>query len=411
MVSQGVASRRAGVAVMVRAGAAVTVANVVVNALAYVVPLLAARRLAPDSWGALATVMALLAIVTVPSLGLQTAVAVVRSRGGRPANAGRLAVRTAALSGGVVLVATPVLTAALDLPLFAPPLVAALTVPVVLSGWWLGELQGAERFFRFAVGLLFVALARYAGVIAGLLAGADVIGSLIVGAAVAWLAPPVLARLSRGGDPAVTAAAPAVLGVSAVFTATSATLAMLAVSYADLILARHLLAPAASGAYAVGAVLTRGAIWAPQVITQLLLPRLAQGRGRALSAGVGLLGAVGALLVAATVVLPDVAVRLAGGAAYASLADHAVWFAAVGALYAVAFFLLNARIAAGVRRPAVPLWISLGALVTALLTLRPSTVGQTIVISLGAAALATVATGAAVWRDRQRGGTAFVTEP
>jgi hypothetical protein len=147
------------------------------------------------------------------------------------------------------------------------------------------------------------------------------------------------------------------------------------------------------------------------VITQLLLPRLAQGRGRALSAGVGLLGAVGALLVAATVVLPDVAVRLAGGAAYASLADHAVWFAAVGALYAVAFFLLNARIAAGVRRPAVPLWISLGALVTALLTLRPSTVGQTIAISLGAAALATVATGAAVWRDRQRGGTVFVTEP
>jgi hypothetical protein len=421
----GSAAPRGAVAVLLRAGAAVTAANVVVNALAYLVPLLAARRLAPDNWGALATVMALLAIVTVPSLGVQTAVAVARSRGGSVANAGRLAALAAGLSGGAVLLATPLLVPALDLPVAAPPLLAALTVPVVLAGRSLGELQGAERFGRLAVGMLAVAVARYAGVIVGLLAGAGVVGALASGVAVAWLVPPLLARLGRepcapessdrglsgrgrrssGGGPAP---GPQERGgvdglrMAAVFTATSATFAMLAVSYADLILARHLLAPAASGAYAVGAVLTRGAIWAPQVVTLLLLPRLAQGRRHALGAGLGLLGGAGAALVAAAATASDLAVRLAGGARYGDLARHAPWFAALGALYAVAFFLLNARIAAGASRPAAPLWVALGVLAAALLLARPVTVGATLGIALGIAALATAAMGVAVHRDARK---------
>ncbi len=62
------------------AGAAVTVATVVTNALAYVVPMLGARRLTAADLGALATVLALAAIAAVPGFGLQIAVAAHRAR-------------------------------------------------------------------------------------------------------------------------------------------------------------------------------------------------------------------------------------------------------------------------------------------------------------------------------------------
>jgi hypothetical protein len=187
-----------------------------------------------------------------------------------------------------------------------------------------------------------------------------------------------------------------------VFTAASATLAMLVASYADLILARYLLAPEQSGAYAVGAVLTRAAIWAPQVITLLALPRLAQGRGRALWTGLAMVGAVGVVLVVATAGGADLAVRLVGGARYHSLAASAPSFVAVGALYAMTFFLLNAQLAVGARWPAAALWVIVGALLWTAVLIRPSTVGQVVAYSLAAAALSTAAMGIAVIR-RGRG--------
>ena len=418
-----VSAPRGAVGGLLRDGVVVTVANFAVNALAYLVPLLAARSLAPGEWGALATVMALLAIATVPGLGLQLAVAVARARGGSPANAGRLARLTAAATGGVVLLSTPLLAATLHLPVLAAVLLAGLAVPVVLASRWLGELQGAERFPRLAAGMVGLALARYAGIAVGLYVGAGLLGSLAAGVAVAWLAPPVLAYLGRDArttgrpDQAPgTSATSAPLRARAIFTATSGTVAMLAVSYADLILARHLLAADASGAYAVGAVLTRGAIWAPQVFTLLLLPRLAQGRRHALGVGLALVGGAGVALVAATVVAPELAVRLAGGAQYADLAAQAPWFAALGALYALAFFLLNARIAAGAARPATPLWAGLAVLVATLLAIRPTTVGAVVTVALGVAALATAALGLGLRRDLRRRPSveppvAVVTEP
>ncbi|MEV1145669.1 polysaccharide biosynthesis protein, partial [Micromonospora sp. NPDC049799] len=78
------------------AGVAVTVATVLTNALAYVVPVLGARRLTPADLGALATVLALAAIAAVPGFGLQIAVAAHRARQGATGSA-RLAGRTAAL--------------------------------------------------------------------------------------------------------------------------------------------------------------------------------------------------------------------------------------------------------------------------------------------------------------------------
>ncbi|MCW6004084.1 polysaccharide biosynthesis protein [Micromonospora sp. CPCC 205371] len=370
-----------------RAGAVVTGANVVVNLAAYLVPVLGARYLTSDDLGALATAMALFAIATVPGMGLQTAIAVSVARGESPANLGRTSTTTALLCGAPLLLATPLLVAVLDLPLAVPPLIAAMTVPIVLACRPLGELQGRSRFSKLAVGLVVVALGRYAGVVIGLAAGLGLVGSLMVGVAVAWFGLPVVARL--GHSPHVTASGR--LRGGAVFTAASATLAMLVASYADLILARTVLPAAASGAYAVGAVLTRGAIWAPQVITMLALPRLAQGHRRTLVAGLGLVAGAGLALVGLTAAASELAVRVVGGADYLYLTVDAPWFAALGAVYAVIFFLLNAQIAASARWPSAPLWLAVAALPPAILVLGRPSIGSVLACALTVALSAATA--------------------
>ena len=61
-----------------RAGVAVSIAAASANLLAYLVPLLGARTLGAGNLGGIATMMAILAICSVPGLGLQMAVAVAR---------------------------------------------------------------------------------------------------------------------------------------------------------------------------------------------------------------------------------------------------------------------------------------------------------------------------------------------
>ncbi|MFC4146840.1 polysaccharide biosynthesis protein [Micromonospora mangrovi] len=338
------------------------VAGTAGNALAYLVPVLAARRLDAAELGVLATALGLVAIASVPGLGLQLAVAVHHARHGRtPAR--RATVLTAALSGGVLVAATPLLAPALRLPAVVPALLAVTTVAVVLSSRWLGELQGGQRFLRLALGMALLAAGRYGGVIAGLLLGAGLTGSLLVGALVAALAPLLLARLAAGPPPTRPAVPAPALTAAQVVTGCGATLAMLVVSYADLLLARQLLPPAESGAYAVGTVLAKGALWAPQVVTVLALPRLARGDRRSRTVALAVTGACGALLVLASALGGGLAFRLAGGPDYVRLGAHAPAFAAIGALYAVVFVLLNAQVAAGARWPAAPLWVATVALV------------------------------------------------
>ena len=196
----------------------------------------------------------------------------------------------------VLLAGLPVFLVALRLPVLPVLLVTATTVAVVLASRWLGEFQGTKRFGLLALAMSTVAIGRYGGVVVGLVAGAGVTGSLALGAVVGWLLLPglaLLARRSRRSAPAgaVSDGSSGRLTVRAVAGAGGATLAMLATSYADLILARGLLAPDQAGAYAVGAVLTKGALWAPQVVTLLVLPWLAQGSRRALAVALGAVSA------------------------------------------------------------------------------------------------------------------------
>lgn len=399
---------RGSLATLGRAGLAVTAATAAANLLAYLPPVLAARRLAPADLGALAAALALVAIATMPGVGLQTAVAVATARSGAPVAAARQAWLCALTCGAVLLLGTPVLAAALRLPLVLPPLLAAMTVPAVLAGWPLGLLQGSERFGRLAAGTVLLALGRYAGVLLGLAAGLGLTGTFALGALVAWLLPPALRWLpgisagdgSPSGDRATAPATPGVeLRGRSVFTAASASLAILVASYADLILARRLLPPSESGAYAVGAVLTRAAIWAPQVVTIVALPKLVRG-GPALRIGLALVAGCGAVLVTGAALTGDLLIRAVGGTRYATLAHLAPYFVLVGALYALTVLLVNAQLAAGARRPAAGVWAALAVLVVVVAIVRPATVAGLLACSVGAAALSALTTAARWWRRK-----------
>jgi O-antigen/teichoic acid export membrane protein len=406
------------------AGAIVGVASVAVNGLAYLVPVLAARLLPADQLGALAALVGIGAIAAVAGPGLQLASAVRWARQGAVPRAGRVALATAAVTSGVLLLATPALAAALDLPPIQLVLLAVLTFPVVLAGLWLGELQGRQRFGRLAVGMAVLGGARYGGLVIALAGGLGVTAALAVGAGTAWLAIPVLRRLA---DPAGTGSADPVRAQSAdtvraegahtvraesadtvrvegagvavagalagrdVVRAGTATFAMMAISYADLILARHALPAAQAGAYSVGSVLTKGALWAPAVVTVLALPRLARGSRRAMRTALGSVAAIGLALVVAAALFGGLAMRVAGGVSYTHLGRDAAGFAAIGALYALVFVFVNAEIAAGSRFPAAPLWLALGGIVAAV-ELRPvADVAGMLLIAVCTAAATTVA--------------------
>ncbi len=350
-----------------RAGAAVSVASAAANLFAYMVPLLAARTLGAADVGAVAAIMAILSIVAVPGLGLQISVALAVSKHGAVDRVGRLTTTVAALTVVPLILLTPVLASALSLPWPAIPLTGLIAGLVIVGTGRMGVLQGNMRFGALAVGLALVGLARTGGIIAGLLLGLSLTGMLLLGVVVAALAVAPLLRLTAPSAPT-----PGLIRDT--WAATSATLAFFLLSYADLIAARYLLPADVSGEYAVLSVLTKGAIWAPQMFAIVALPFFARNvRGSKLVAGAGV-AIVGGILVLASFLFGPLAVGLAGGPAYEHLAGYAPWFAAIGSVYALVLVLTNSQLASGATAPAAPLWLGFTAFVIAVLTVAQPTI-------------------------------------
>src|SRR5262245_12298594 len=140
-----------------RRGAVVAFAMVGMNVALYVFTVVAARLLGPREYGAFASLMAVLIVVTVIQLGIQATAA--RRISADPAHVGQierevlgLALRTAALVGGLLVLLSPVVDRLLRLDSIGGALVLALTaVPVTYLGGQLGVLQGERRWWPVAI--------------------------------------------------------------------------------------------------------------------------------------------------------------------------------------------------------------------------------------------------------------------
>ncbi len=341
--------------------ALVSLALLGVNMLAYVFTVVAARLLAPEAYGELAALLGVMFIGVVPMTGLQTAAALTLGR--RPDDQRLVTARlhAAMLAGAVTvgavgLLAVGPLVSLLHLqgPSTVLWLVAVL-VPHTLVGGYDGLLQGSGRYGRLAVVTGMFGVLKTGGGVTGLVVGGTPEAALIgmaVGCAVSALLGWVITErpgLARGARPHVLAAA----------RASGALLGLVLLVNLDVLLARHHLPAELAGEYAVASIFAKVAFWLPQGVSVVLLPRLANARGRRrlLPAAVALVASSGIVLTALTAVLGARALPLVGGEEYGAALGGATWvFALLGTLLALAQLLLYSGIAAADRVAAVAVW-------------------------------------------------------
>jgi O-antigen/teichoic acid export membrane protein len=372
--------RRAGAAGLAGPGAVLAVASLGANVLAYVLVVALGRALTPVDFGAVAALLNLTVIGAVPGLALQLvaarAVATGAGRGQvRPVL--RLALVTGLVLAGLVTVASPVLREVLHLGgVTAALAVGATLVPMTVTFAVQGLLQGEERFGRLSLVYLAVAVPRFAAGAGAAALGAGVDGVMTATlAASALSAVAALAVLHGAGLLArpVDAAALTPPSWRDVVRSGTATAGLLVLVHVDVLLARAVLPPVASGVYAAGAVFAKAAFWGPQFVSTLLYARMTvQASRRAVVAAAATVTALLGLGVVAVAALGGSwLVGLLLGERYAGLGRGAAVFAALGTALAVVQVLVYAAVAVGDRRLAAATWAGTGLVVAAVLVARP----------------------------------------
>ena len=356
--------------------AVLAASTLLANVLAYALYLVLARALSPDDLGAVAALLNLTVISGVLALALQlvaarhVATATGRTSGGTTASApdvdAAASTEASALATGlvvglsataVVLVATPLVTAAFDLDGVLPAALVALAVlPTYLTHAAQGCLHGRERFG--ALGLVFVVVAagRFLAGSGAALAGWGVTGVLALTVLAAWCAVGVALALVPGGVRALRRHLRATW-VRAVLHGATATSALLVVTNMDVPLARTFLPASESGEYAVVALFSKAAYWGPAFLATLFYPRMARATTR--RSAVWAVGSTAAIAVAGVLVaavLAEPLVQLVGGPDYAHLASLVPLLTASGATWSVAQVLVYWRLSRGDHRLGYAVW-------------------------------------------------------
>jgi O-antigen/teichoic acid export membrane protein len=388
---------------LLRDALVLTVGMAVANGSNYAFNLVMAGLLGPEAYGALGALLALVLLGSVPGLALQAVVArrTALGQGGAatPWPEARLLVAwVGAALGLLVVLAAPALVAFLHLGSALPVLWLALALaPTPLLFAVQGLLQGRERFGALAVVLVGGALGKLATGLVLVAAGLGVQGAMAGVAAGGALAALVGLRLAgrplpQGGDRRTAGRAAALDLGREVGTATVGLLGLFLLANLDMLLARHYLDPAASGSYALGAVVAKIAFWAPQFVVTMVFPRLVHAADpRRLLGGAALLVAgFGGLLaagLAAAAALGTTVPVLGGG--YAAAGPLLPLFALLGTGLALTQLLLFEGIAARDRRMN---WTVAGALAaeTALVAVLHDSAGQIAAVTLAVVAAVAV---------------------
>jgi len=373
------------------------------NGLGYLLNLVASRRLGPEGYGALAALLGVILVGNVLALALQAVVArrTVVARG--PGSTSEVAGWTLRLTLGCAVVATAIgLTAALPLTHLlhlssaVPALLLGVTLgPLTMVGGQLGVLQGAERFHALAALYLLAGVGKVGGGVVGVLVADSVTGGMAGTAVGAALSAAAGAELVRRAHPQHAASARSSFPSGLTRETARATYsigALFALANLDVVLARHFLAPRQAGLYAVGAVLAKGAFWFTSFVPVMALPGLSDPsrRRRTAALSLGTVVTAGGLVTLGAALFGDLVVRLVGGAAYASLADRAWLFGAVGSLLAIVQLLIYSRLAGDDRRVALPTWLAVVAEVTVVCLWRHDSITAIVTTVLGAAAVVVV---------------------
>lgn len=354
-------------------GSAVAVATSVMNIATYGFTMVAARVIGPSEYGALAACLGLLIVVQVAALGLQTTaarrIAVDRTHVVPIERAIlALALKVAVGLGLLLLVLAPAIDLLLNLDsLLTAAVISVAVVPLTLAGGQAGILQGERRWGALSVFYL-------AGGIPRLLVGTALIlwqpsaTSALVGVALGFWFPVlvgwwVLRCRPAQQQPASEHSARSLLVESG--HNAQVLLAFFALSSVDIVIARQVLSSHDAGLYAAGLIMAKAMLFLPQFVVVIAFPDMAtpEGRRQALVRSLLAVGALGVLAVAATRLLPGVAMVFVGGSDFGAVESLLWLFAALGTVLALLQLQVYAVLARQARRSVLLVWAALAVLV------------------------------------------------
>ena len=340
----------------------VAVGLAVAQALAYLLNLVAARLLGPQTYGAFAALMSVMLIASTVALGLQAASSkrvVATPASERPSVGWGLlstGVRTSLLLGLIAVVLSPLIAKLLRLDTIVAAVITGLIIGVfTLSGAQLGITQGAEKFGRLGSLYSSVQLCRTVGAVAGAALGHTLTGTLL-GLLVGTVAGVAVGQLIVAPLVARPAAAVPDIG-SETWHATHALLALFVLTNMDILLARYFLTADQAGLYAVGVLIAKVAFFLPQFIIVIAFPTMSRQQDRrSILLAAGATATIGLIVTLFVVFASSFVVAAVGGSQYRELTSEAWLFAAEGSLFAVAQVLLYGQVARGNRWAVVFLW-------------------------------------------------------
>jgi O-antigen/teichoic acid export membrane protein len=351
---------------VLRGPGAIAVAMGVMNLATYGFTIIAARLLGPQSYGALASLMATLLVIGVLQLSLQATAA--RRISAAPEHVAQIeksvlgVTYRASLAIGLVLLAlTPLVNRVLKLDsLPTAALVAVSAVPLTMMGGQAGVLQGERRWWPLAV--MYVA----SGVPRLLIGTALVLwhpneSSAMLGVALGAV-PPVLLGWWALRAHRVAKVPSEEHGFRLVLRETlhnsQALLAFFALSNADVVVARNVLPAHSAGLYAGGLILAKAVLFLPQFVIIVAFPSMstASERRRALTRSLLLVGGLGAVATAGAFVLKDLALVFIGGDDYREIASSLWVFAILGTTLSMLQLLVYSVLARQGRRSVYLVW-------------------------------------------------------
>ena len=345
----------------------------IMNLATYGFTMAAARMLGPQSYGALASLMATLLVVTVLQLGLLATAA--RRIAAEPEHVAQIertilgvSYRAAVALGVLLLLLTPLLDAVLRLDSLATAaLVSIVSVPLTIMGGQAGILQGERRWGALSILYCLSGVPR-----------------LVVGTAlIAWQPSEATALIGTG----IGATAPVIAGwwflrrprlagvhseshgfrnvIRESFHNSQVLLAFFALSNADIVVARNVLDEHDAGLYAGGLILTKAVLFLPQFVVVIAFPSMStmSERRRALTWSLAVVAVLGALVTAGAAVLSQLALVFVGGDRYADIAEHLWIFAILGTVLSMLQLLVYSVLARQGQRTAYFVWAALVAMV------------------------------------------------
>lgn len=382
-----------------RGGAYIAVAIGAMNVLTYGYTVIAAHAIGKEPYGAFSALMGAVLVISVLSLGLQATGA--RRIAAHPGQVTAIesvvlgvGLRSALVLGGICLALAPVLDRVLHLgSLPTALLVGVSAVPLTYMGAQIGVLQGEERWGPLALVYLSQGVGRVGfGVLFMALSPSEfaAMAGVAVGCWLPVLIGGVALRRPResGG---LTEAHPGLELIREVGTSSQALLAFFALSNVDILVARAIMSDSEAGLYAAGLIMVKAILFLPQFVVVLAFPSMSKGTNRhTLLLALGLSALLGAVGVAGTLMLPDLALVFVGGDDFRAI-SHDLWkFAIVGTLLAMVQLLVYSALARRQGRAVIIIWTALALLVGAALTLSTATSLVLLVVTVDAVVFTTL---------------------